>query len=383
MYKSQVSHVHVRDGVYYFVRRVPADLRDCYSSDRISLSLRTRSASAAHKFARSMSSRLEDYWLGLRLQKLEIPAIHLVRTDGEVGEDGFRLSEALDLYLELKSGNRDKVFIRTAQRNTEYVVRVLGDRPVTAYLSVDAGLFRDWLIDQGMSRSTVQRVFSSIRSIVNLAISEKGLDGQNGFVGTYLPDSLTAGERKPIPADAICQIQAECVNTDDDLRWLVGLISDSGMRLGEAVGLLKSDIVLDAGVPHINLKQHPWRRLKTSGSERQIPLVGMSLWSAKRAIQSAPSSPFVFPRYCNEEHHNANSASAALNKWLKSHAPEGCVIHSFRHSLRDRLRAVECPSDITDRIGGWTTAGVGQRYGAGYPLNVLSRWMERIVSPVR
>jgi hypothetical protein len=28
--------------------------------------------------------------------------------------------------------------------------------------------------------------------------------------------------------------------------------------------------------------------------------------------------------------------------------------------MRDRLRAVQCPSDITDQIGGWTTDGVGQ-----------------------
>ena len=31
--------------------------------------------------------------------------------------------------------------------------------------------------------------------------------------------------------------------------------------------------------------------------------------------------------------------------------------------MRDRLRAVECPSDIIDTAGGWTTTGVGQRYG--------------------
>ena len=53
-------------------------------------------------------------------------------------------------------------------------------------------------------------------------------------------------------------------------------------------------------------------------------------------------------------------------------------IHGFRHSMRDRLRAVECPSDIVDRIGGWLTAGVGQTYGKGYPLGVLIRWMSKI-----
>ena len=50
----------------------------------------------------------------------------------------------------------------------------------------------------------------------------------------------------------------------------------------------------------------------------------------------------------------------------------------LRHGLRDRLRAVHCPSDIVNAIGGWKTAGVGHGYGNGYPLEVLEKWMERI-----
>jgi len=46
--------------------------------------------------------------------------------------------------------------------------------------------------------------------------------------------------------------------------------------------------------------------------------------------------------------------------------------------MRDRLRAVECPSDIIDAIGGWTTNGVGHRYGNGYNLDLLAKWMKRI-----
>ena len=59
--------------------------------------------------------------------------------------------------------------------------------------------------------------------------------------------------------------------------------------------------------------------------------------------------------------------------------PEGYVIRSFRHSIRDRLRAVECPSDIIDAIGGWTTTGVGQRYGFGKPLEVKAKWVRLIL----
>ena len=63
---------------------------------------------------------------------------------------------------------------------------------------------------------------------------------------------------------------------------------------------------------------------------------------------------------------------------IEPHVPDNCVIHSFRHSLRDRLRAVECPSDIIAAIGGWKTAGVGHGFGNGYPLEVLEKWMNKI-----
>ena len=50
------------------------------------------------------------------------------------------------------------------------------------------------------------------------------------------------------------------------------------------------------------------------------------------------------------------------------YVPKGCVINSFKHTLRERRRAVQCPSDMIDQIGGWATAGVGQAYGEGYDL---------------
>ena len=145
-----------------------------------------------------------------------------------------------------------------------------------------------------------------------------------------------------------------------------------------AVGLAIDDIQLDHECPHLILQQHPWRPLKTATSERLVPLVGASLWAAKRIVDTQ-STPYAFPRYTKEARANASHASAALNKWLKGYAPEGCVIHSFRHSMRDRLRAVQCPFDIVNQIGGWSTAGVGNAYGSGYGLDVLYGWMGKVV----
>jgi len=92
-----------------------------------------------------------------------------------------------------------------------------------------------------------------------------------------------------------------------------------------------------------------------------------------------PKTPFAFPRYSDGELANANSASAALNKWLRTHAPEGCVVHSFRHSMRDRLRAVECPKEIIDQIGGWSSSDVGESYGDGFHLSNVKDWMNNLL----
>ena len=66
------------------------------------------------------------------------------------------------------------------------------------------------------------------------------------------------------------------------MRWLVALISDTGIRLAEAAGLHIDDLHLEEGVPYVVIKPHPWRPLKTKGSQRQVPLVGASLWAARR-----------------------------------------------------------------------------------------------------
>ena len=209
-------------------------------------------------------------------------------------------------------------------------------------------------------------------------MSEYGLEGTNAFSGTYMPDKSDASIRRPIPNDILKLIQEACQSTDDEPRWLIALISDTGMRLAESAGLAKEDIHLDGDIPYVDIKPHPWRRLKTNSSIRRLPLVEASLWAARRAY-IASNDRFMFPKYCDEIECHSNSASAALNKWLNPRVPIGCVMHSFRHSLRDRLRAVECPADIIDAIGGWTTEGIGLQYGEGHSLSVKLRWMKKLL----
>ena len=54
------------------------------------------------------------------------------------------------------------------------------------------------------------------------------------------------------------------------------------------------------------------------------------------------------------------------------------VLHGLRHSFRDRLRAVDAPIEMVDRLGGWSLKTVGQGYGDGYQLEQMHLTMKML-----
>ena len=114
------------------MRRVPYDLTSHYDVKRLCFSLKTKSAAAAFRASKSINQRFEDYWLSLRLQNPDIPAIQVVKSSDAVANDTLLMTEVCELYLRLKSTVRGPVFIRTARRNTSFVTQLLGDKAISS-----------------------------------------------------------------------------------------------------------------------------------------------------------------------------------------------------------------------------------------------------------
>ena len=377
MVDQNATYLTRRRGVhYYYTRRIPKELQKRLGKERIVVSLKTKSRRKAIASAIVLSEKLESFWNGMKLE--EIISQHSMTLESPAQQAApITLSEALDLYLRLKGKGKGEAFERTARRNIKQLMVLSGDVSISELTSADGASFRDHLIQRGLASSSVKRCFASIRSIVSLAIQEHGLQNTNPFAKIFIPADDKVKTRPTMPVKTIKILQAECEAMDDPNRHLLALISDTGLRLSEALGLIKEDIVLDAKIPHLVIHEHPWRKLKTTSSKRLVPLIGHSYWAAEQIMQIKVR--FAFPNYTHASKCNANSASAALNKWLKPRVPKGCVVHSFRHALRDRLRAVECPSDISDAIGGWSTSGIGHSYGEGYDLAVKQKWLQKII----
>ena len=381
---SSIPYVYRKRGVYYFSRRVPKDLLEHYRRPNVALSLKTKSSRIARAKSATLAAQLDEQWMNLRWRNDENPLIRFLTdqtSETRSSSSAPLLSEGKIIYLSAKASSRPRTFVQSVERAVNNLISVAGNKPIDTYTRKDANLLRDTLFKRGLSGASVKRLLSTIRATLNFVTRELDLDEVSSFSSIFLGDDEKEIEKKrnPIPIDSIRSVQNECLRIDDEGRWLIALISDTGMRLSEAVGLHKQDITLNSAHPHVVLKAHPWRRLKTRGSERIVPLAGTALWAVRRAIDRSESE-FLFPRYCGHHECKGNSASAALNKWLGPRVPNGCVIHSFRHSFRDRLRAVECPQDIADRLGGWSVVGIGEIYGVGYPEDVLQKWVDRAIS---
>lgn len=109
-------HSLVKDGVYWFIRRAPSDLRHHYTSSKISYSLRTRSATVAASRAIRAAQKLDEYWYHLRINDSDLPGKHMLRMAGNIGAApsplpmssaaavvaSVKLSEVVSIYLRLK-----------------------------------------------------------------------------------------------------------------------------------------------------------------------------------------------------------------------------------------------------------------------------------------
>jgi hypothetical protein len=68
-----VPYSYQKRDIYYFSRRVPKDLEDCYRSSKITLSLRNKSLKAAKAKSALLASQLDEEWLTLRWRRNHSP----------------------------------------------------------------------------------------------------------------------------------------------------------------------------------------------------------------------------------------------------------------------------------------------------------------------
>ena len=362
---SHIKYTICRSGTYYYNRRVPKQAVKTYGSFiRQALS---RCPNEAAAYAGRLNGILDDSWSDTPIkQAVNIPAIlesfHPKRST---------LSKITAEYLSLKQ--IDQVPPRVALAT---LISLVGDRDVTQYTREDAKLFVRHLELKGNKTATIRRRINSLSAILNYGYSELDLDKRNPFTRLFIRnEGNDVSKRGTFTKEQLKAGYDRALASGSTVKLLMPLLGETGCRLAEIVGLRHEDIDLENSLIHI--RPNPVRRLKTRNSTRILPLVGY----AKTAMEYAlihENDEWLFPQYIKAEHCYATHASNTLNKWLKKDF-DGMTAHCLRHTMRDRLRAVDCPMDMIDQIGGWrSVGGVGAKYGVGYQLIQLRNWFDKV-----
>ena len=157
------TYLYQKRGFFYFSRRVPKEVQQCHSKQRIVLALNTRSRAKALKYSQVICQRLDERWLPMRLGAL---GFGNVMANDVKSLPSPTLSEAMHLYLQLKGVGKAKTFHQAAMRNVGVVVDVVGDKPIAEYSTIDAGKVRDAMIAKGLAVLSVRRTFITIKAII-------------------------------------------------------------------------------------------------------------------------------------------------------------------------------------------------------------------------
>lgn len=353
-------HTTLISGQLYYNRRVPSHAIAAFGS-HVRVRIRDQ-AEAAH-----LTRRLNDIWAE---EEVTI-AVDLQTLLAATTTKQACLTEIASEYVTVR-GIQENPTISSAL----LLAQMSGDMAVESYSRQDARNFVQTLHQRGMRTTSIRRRLNCLSAVFNYAYAEYEIDGRNPFTRVLIPkEGADRVKRHPIATDGLQALYEACMATEKPLRWAVPILGETGCRIAEVIGLRRSDVSPDAA--SIRIVAHSARRLKTSGSERELPLVGYAHEAMIRLLNSHDDH-MLFPAYLRDGEVLATHAGNTLNKWLKQQT-SGKTAHCLRHAFRDRLRAAECPLELLDALGGWSAIqGAGRRYGAGYTLEQKREWLQKI-----
>ena len=415
------KYLFKRGNTYQYRRRTPQFITHLDNREKVVISLKTTNITQALLKAQIYNDHIENYWRALaqsgtaagNKEKYKA-AVRLALTHGFVYKTATQiadsqLQEILErVSIELKTPQdeaavlggvetpsitleegQEEYFELVADRlvnKSEFQIRkwknprlaainnfiaIVGNKSIAEINRADALAFKNWCkekIVSGWNSGTANKQITYVKDILNVVTIEYQLQLDIDLLFKDTKFKRNTNSRLPYEAE---YVQNTLLKGLDKLNHKDSMVlyamADTGARNSEIFGLLPEDIFLNEEIPYIWIRPHEGHALKTSTSERKIPLVGTALY----AFQQYPEG--------FKTKGNPDTFSAGVNKYLKNHKLKPTPkhsIYSLRHTFKDRLRDIEAPEELIDGLMGHKKSG--PKYGRGHKLETLHKWLNKI-----
>jgi len=267
---------------------------------------------------------------------------------GGVEPVAMSVSKAFKLYCEQiatsellgKSEAQKHSWHKAKNRAVNNFISICGDLSMDEITRKHAQQFREWwagrLRPNGKQKALNPN--SANRDIGNMRVLYQAYwdyEGETEKPNPFDKMRFAKAVYKDIPPFETEWVRGQLLKSDifkslnEEARLIIYAMIETGCRPSEIVNLEPKNIILDHEVPHLQIRQHEERHLKTQSSVRDIPLLGVSL----EAFRQAPNG---FPRYRDK----SNNLSALLMKTFRAKGLFPTVdhrIYSIRHSFEKRM----------------------------------------------
>ncbi len=289
--------------------------------------------------------------------------------------DKHLLSIVLKTFLLARREHHSDRYRVEIRRVFAEAIRYFGDRALLRLSSACVTRYVSHQLALGHTVGNVRYKLNLLHAGTRRYLREQRLTYANPFSGIRIDaPHLPMTSWVPLAGSEIARLRALVLKHDDDIRWLLGLLIETGARVSEVAGLALADIVLAHDPPYIHIVERPWRRLKSPNCIRQVPLIGTALWAARRVVESAHiTQKYAFPRYVKSAS-ITHGAAQTLWAWLRNRGIKH-NLHALRMTVLDQLRRAGCPPEIYFSILGMGNRTTDSHYGIGVPLATTGNWL--------
>jgi len=319
-----IRYTEQRDnGLFYYQRAVPTDLRGRLPTKIIKVPLGTTDPAVALKKVKLLNAKHERQWDLLRAdpnasaEAAEVQALHLLLEHGltphaptqdeaaldallrpfEAAREAYagdcdetyrqadprsylgpvqvaaldllkpkkdKLKDALEVYLRAHQKGDDEGRRKAAEGAIAVFVAAVGDKPVRDIRRDHVRVFIEHETARGLKTGTIRRYLNELRAVFSKYVLEKELHLPNPFEKpTIKNEGEDAEEGRPLSAADWSKLAGICRKVDDSARWAIALQMGTGARVGEIVGLTLAEVILDAPIPYVVFTKNSARGIKT------------------------------------------------------------------------------------------------------------------------
>lgn len=249
-----------------------------------------------------------------------------------------------------KSESQKRSWENSMRAGVDYFIEAVGNIPMDSITREHAIAYRNWWADRiknGDEKGkcpkpyTANRRIGAMRTIYDRYYTYIGQeDRPNPFRKLKFQDRRSK-KRPPFSNQWMLEVILKPGALDGlnaEARGVFLALIETGARPSEICNLRPENIHLNAPTPFIEIREQSDREVKASASNRDIPLIGVSLAAMK-------ANPDGFPRYVDKETHMSNT----LMKFFKENGlletPDH-KIYSVRHSFETRMLEAGIDHDL-------------------------------------